>query len=158
MNVYSWVSRVAWECNLNIGDESHQRLNTGRRPIANEVPWGKDEKNLERGLKSARNRIRGSDTWLAVHSRRILSKYVINYELLRWFVVLIVMCLGAFPCELNWVDVSTTGNDLSDLVCREFPFEEICPRILSWGWFILILVLIKLSGLLGDGLIQLTDS
>ena len=60
------MSRVAWECNLNIGDESHQRLNKSRRPIENEVPWGKDEKNLERGLKNARNRTWGSDTWFAV--------------------------------------------------------------------------------------------
>jgi hypothetical protein len=32
------VSRVAWECSPNMGDESHPRLNTGTSPIANEVP------------------------------------------------------------------------------------------------------------------------
>ena len=42
-------SRVAWECCTKIGDKSHLRLNTSRRPIANKYREGKLQSTLKRG-------------------------------------------------------------------------------------------------------------
>jgi len=66
---YLSTSRVVWECSPKLSDglcrlrggELHPRLNTKQKTDSEQVPWGKDEKNFEKRVKSAWNCWEGTD-------------------------------------------------------------------------------------------------
>jgi len=44
-------SRVVWECSPKMGDRSHPKLNTSRRPIVKKYSDGKVKRTLKRSSK-----------------------------------------------------------------------------------------------------------
>jgi len=97
---YLSTSRVVWECSPKLSDgllgrlrggELHPRLNTKQKTDSEQVPWGKDEKNFEKRVKSAWNCWEGTDPV----SKRIshvysIFSFVSKAKLKEWSISLLL--------------------------------------------------------------------